>query len=142
MKKKVTKLYKDHEAGFLLAVGIICGIMSVVVGGLVSVAIGGLVGISIGGVVGGSIGVAGGIAVGKKMEHDRLQEILIKNSEYESLIRVDATRVLFFFNRLDKSMGTVGDLLEGDTMTETIRKQPYITDDTEIIGVKYYFKNN
>lgn len=129
LKSKVTKCYKDHEMSFLLIAGIICGCVGVAIGSLLVTAV-----IICGAVV--------GTAIGKKMEHDRLQEILIKNGKHESLIRVDATRALFFFNSLDESMGTVGDLLEGESMTETIRKQPYITDDTEIIGVKYYFKNN
>ena len=132
MKKKVTKLYKDHEAGFLLAVGIICGIMSVVVGGLVSVAIGG--------VVGGSIGVAGGIAFGKKTEYDRLLKI-IDIHERDSFIYNSSTDMLLF-NNFGESLGTVRDLPEGDSLTEVIRAKPYITDDTEIIGIKYYFRNN
>ena len=140
MKTKVTKFYEDHRAGFLLVAGIISGIMSVIVGGLLSVAIGGLVGISIGGVVGGSIGVAGGIAIGKKTEYDRLLKI-IDIHERDSFIYNSSTDMLLFHN-FGESLGAVRDLPEGDSLTEVIRAKPYITDDTEIIGVKYYFKNN
>lgn len=38
--------------------------------------------------------------------------------------------------------GPVRDLPDNDSLTEAIRKESYVTDDTEIIGVKYYFKNN
>ena len=128
LKSKVTKFYKDHEAGFLLAAGIICGVVGVAIGSRLVAA----------GIICGSVV---GTAIGKKMERDRIRKNP-KKYEYESLICDDATRVLFFFNSLDKSMGTVGDLPDGDYLTETIRKKPYITDGTEIIGVKYYFRNN
>ena len=125
---KVIKFYKDREASFLLAAGIICGVVGVAIGSRLVAA----------GIICGSVV---GTAIGKKMERDRIRKNP-KKYEYESLICDDATRVLFFFNSLGKSMGTVGDLPDGDYLTEMIRKKSYITDDTEIIGVKYYFRNN
>lgn len=128
MKTKVTKFYKDHKAACFITAGIIYGVVGVAIGcHLVSA------GIIFGSVV--------GTAIGKKIERDHIRKNP-KKYEYESLICDDANRVLFFFNSLGKSMGSVRYLPEGDSLTEVIRSKPYINDDTEIIGVKYYFRNN
>lgn len=89
-------------------------------------------------IVTGIISGAVGIAVGKKMEHDHTQEMY----DIESRIYNAATDMELFYNDYDKPMGTVRDLPEGDYMTEAIREESNVTDDTEIIGIKYYFKNN
>ena len=92
-------------------------------------------------IVTGIISGAVGIAVGKKMEHDHTQEML-EMYDIESRIYNAATDMELFYNDYDKPMGTVRDLPEGDYMTEAIREESNVTDDTEIIGIKYYFKNN
>ena len=92
-------------------------------------------------IVTGIISGAVGIAVGKKMEHDHTQEMQ-EMYDIESRIYNAATDMELFYNDYDKPMGAVRDLPEGDSLTEVIRAKPYITDDTEIIGIKYYFKNN
>lgn len=92
-------------------------------------------------IVTGIISGAVGIAVGKKMEHDHTREMQ-EMYDIESRIYNAATDMELFYNDYDKPMGTVRDLPEGDCMTEAIREESNATDDTEIIGVKYYFKNN
>nr|DAU25919.1 MAG TPA: hypothetical protein [Caudoviricetes sp.] len=92
-------------------------------------------------IVTGIISGAVGIAVGKKMEHDHTQEMQ-EMYDIESRIYNAATDMELFYNDYDKPMGTVRDLPEGDYMTEAIREESNVTDDTEIIGIKYYFKNN
>lgn len=89
----------------------------------------------------GIIGGAVGIAVEKKMECDRVQEMQ-EMYEVESHIYDASTDMTMFHNDYGKPMGTVRDLPDNDSLTEAIRKESYVTDDTEIIGVKYYFKNN
>ena len=114
-KSKVTKFYEDHKAA--------CLIVAVIIGGAV------------------------GIAVEKKMECDRVQEIqeiqeMQEMYEVESHIYDTSTDMTMFHNDHGKPMGTVRDLPDNDSLTEAIRKESYVTDDTEIIGVKYYFRNN
>lgn len=92
-------------------------------------------------IVTGIIGGAVGIVIGKKMEYDHIQEMQ-EMYDIESRIYNAATDMTLFYNDYDKIMGTVRDLPDNDYMTEAIREESNVTDDTEIIGVKYYFKNN
>ena len=92
-------------------------------------------------IVAGIIGGAVGIAIEKKMECDRAQEMQ-EMYEVESHIYDASTDMTMFHNDHGKPMGTVRDLPDNDSLTEAIRKESYVTDDTEIIGVKYYFRNN
>ena len=62
--------------------------------------------------------------------------------ELESHIHDTSTDITMVHNGYGKPIGTVRDLPDNDSLAEAIRKEPYITDDTEIIGVKYYFRNN
>ena len=88
----------------------------------------------------GIIGGAVGIAIGEKIVEEKYQNDF-DTFEEEKIVSENATQVNFFYNH-GKPMGFVKDLSKNDPCARMIKSGFNVTDDTAILGVKCYYKDN
>ncbi len=88
----------------------------------------------------GIIGGAVGIAIGEKIVEDKYQNDF-DTFESEKIVSKNTTDVSFFYND-GEPMGFVRDLSADDPCSCMIKNGFNVTDDTAILGVKCFYKNN